>query len=168
MKKNIIVKVLSFIMVLALSIGTAIPVFAAGEQTIPYGGEETYIGIMNNISTNVTPVKTASPDVRTHRMILRVNFAKSALDFNGGEIIDNNGHPIKLNVYVIRSNGKSECITDNVDNVSDKYYEYKDFRTEWFSVSPGEKIQFKFDVVSNSNPTGHLRYADVQYWTYCD
>lgn len=186
MKKSIFVKILSLVMVLCLGIGGAIPAFAmeasnessqttvtprAGEETIPYGGTETYIGLMNDISTNVTPVKIAAPVPQTHRMILRVNFAKSELDFHGGEEEDDNGHPIRVDIYVIRSNGQEELITSNIPdngNVSDKFYDYKVFRTNWFSVYPGERIQFKFDIVSDSNPTGHLRYADVQYWAYCD
>ena len=187
MSKKVITRVLSCIMAICLLVsGGAISAFAmgtddsvatanvtprAGVEDIPYGGEEHYMGVMNGISTNITPVKTAGPDSpSTHRMILRVNFAKSARDFFDGVIADNNGHPIKVNVYVIRSNGEEECITDDLgsSNVADLYYAYRDFRTEWFSVYPGEKIQFKFDIVSQGNPTGHLRYADVQYWAYCD
>lgn len=135
----------------------------SGNEEFPYAGNEHYVGMISNFSENLTPVKTASSNSSTHRMIFRIEFVKSTIDQGIGNI--------QLMVYIKRSNGYEQCITaTNTNNINGSTTNYVSFQTDWVNVSPGEKFQIDFDVISanQSISNGKLRYATLKYWVYID
>lgn len=166
MSKKIIKRLLTFAVAICMAIGsfTTVPAYAAGEEQFPYAGAEFYVGKIPDFSSNMTQFKTAPSDPRTHRMIFRCEFKRGSSDEGLGEV--------KLNVYIKREGSSNlELITTgNLGRTTSSKYYAVSFQTDWFTVSPNERFQIYFDVVS-ANPAvsnGSLRYGTVEYWVYSD
>ena len=181
MKKKFFGKVVSMLSVLAMLVTcvAAVPAYAAEVDTndtaavaaeasvMPRDGVETFAyGTTTQLSgflmhnTNTTPTKTASPDLRTHRMVVNVKFHIAS--------VDSNQTPITLTLKVKRANGTMETIGQATAYSQFHYYE---LQSEWFTVSPGEQFQFFFDVSTapEGTSTGSYRYAQISEWAvYCD
>lgn len=180
MKKKFFGKVVSMLSVLAMLVTcfSAVPAYAAEVDTndtaavaeasiMPRDGVETFkYGTTTQLSgfllhnNNTTPMKTASPDARTHRMIVNVRFHIAAED--------SNQTPIVLTLKVKRADGTMETIGQATAYSQFHYYELE---SNWFNVRPGEQFQFFFDVSTapEGTSTGSYRYARISEWSvYCD
>lgn len=180
MKKKFFGKVVSMLSVVAMLVTcvAAVPAYAAEVDTndvavvdetsiMPRDGVETFAyatttplsGFLLH-NTNTTPTKTASPDARTHRMVVNVIFHIAS--------VDSNQTPIQLTLKVKRADGTMETIGQATAYSQFHYYE---LQSEWFTVSPGEQFQFFFDVSTapEGTSTGTYRYAQITEWSvYCD
>ena len=129
--------IISFVLMCAMIITSAVPAFAAGAEDWS-SSTKTYVGSMHMTDNNLTQVKTIK---RTGTLHIVGHFY--------GEDAHAAVSPIRLTAQ-IRYDNRSGLV---------------DFEVTC-PVSYGQQVQIFFDASSISNPPGYYRRAFIEYWYY--
>lgn len=165
MKKSFLSIAICLVMALVTIVGTSIPAFASGNDTLIYGGvkdilEDDSDHCFTFTTSNTTPYKTAASDLRTHRIIFKVqaiiaNNVDSAT-FRIG-LKPEGSSTIYWSGYKTMNYWDTYVFTNNPAESSSPDY----MNVNW-PISPGQRFQVIFQTSNNVSIT------ISQFDLYCD
>ena len=143
--------IISFVLMCAMIITSAVPAFAAGSEDWS-SSTKTYVGSMHMTDNNLTQVKTIKRTGTLHIV---------------GHFYGEDAHAVECPFILTAlfryayggAIGKASITKD--DNRSGLV----DFEVTC-PVSYGQQVQIFFDASSISNPPGYYRRAFIEYWYY--
>ena len=157
-KKSFRIATLLLAMVMFFMCTGATTAFAAGNDYFPKGQWHS-IGEFAFKNTNTTPWKTV--DSNATQMYLDLDF-KKADGSNPTGLVDAGQGRLRLLIYVERE-GQSgrelifSCTTNSDNSVRNE-------QTLSFNVTPGQRIRFYFDAVSEDGSNGNYRSCHIVQW----
>ena len=143
--------IISFVLMCAMIITSAVPAFAAGAEDWS-SSTKTYVGSMHMTDNNLTQVKTIK---RTGTLHIVGHFY--------GEDAHAAVSPIRLTAQIRYAYGGA--IGNASITKDDNRSGLVDFEVTC-PVSYDQQVQIFFDASSISNPPGYYRRAFIEYWYY--
>ncbi len=143
--------IISFVLMCAMIITSAVPAFAAGAEDWS-SSTKTYVGSMHMTDNNLTQVKT----------IKRTGTLQIVGHYYGEDAHDDVSH-IRINSQIRYAYGGA--IGNASITKDDNRSGLVDFEVTC-PVSYGQQVQIFFDASSISNPPGYYRRAFIEYWYY--